>query len=188
MKLFDIKGDEVVLNAQTLGIPPFRQLYERDKSKGKKQAFKEISYITFLCDNTTDNRYRGYSEIEREKVLRRDFIKDNSWEPDALVKEAIEKFRELQKTPTSRLYESALSGANKLADYFADIDLRVIDEEGKPYYSAKELAQNLAAVGGIVRSLKQLEAIVRQEQMDATTARGGSEILEFETTAEAWID
>jgi hypothetical protein len=186
MKLFDIKGEEVVLNAQTLGIPPFKELYERDKTKGKRVAFKEISYVTFLCDNTTDNRYRGYSEGEREKVLKRDFIKDITWEPDELILEAIEKFRELQRTPTSKLYESALFGANKLAGYFQNIDFDALDEEGKPIHSAKELAQNLAAVGNIVRSLKQLEAVVRQEQQDASTARGGSEISEFETSDEAW--
>ena len=187
MKLFDIRGEEVVLNAQTLGIPPFKQLYERDKSKGKKRAYKEISYITFLCDNTTDNRYRGYSEEEREKVLKRDFIAEKGWEPDELVLDAIAKFQELQKTPTSKLYESALNGANKLAGYFTTIDFDIVDEEGKPIHSAKELAQNLSAVGNIVKSLKQLEAVVRQEQQDMTTARGGSEISEFEMSDDAWL-
>jgi len=187
MKLFDIKGETIILNAQTLGIPPFKEIYERDKSKGKKKAYEEISYVTFLCDNTTDNRYRGYSEEERVRVLKRDFIKDLTWEPDDLVKEAIEKFRELQKSPTSKLYEAALNGANKLAGYFTNIDFELIDDEGKPIHSAKELAQNLAAVGNIVRSLKQLEAVVRQEQQDATTARGGSEISEFEATGQAWL-
>lgn len=188
MKLFDIKGDEIVLNAQTLGIPPFKKLYERDKSKGKRNALRELSYITFLCDNTTDNRYRGYDELQREKVLRRDFLEDENWEPDEDIIEAIEKFKELQKTPTSKLYESALSGANKLAGYFQNIDFDSVDEEGKPIHSAKELAQNLASVGNIVKSLKMLEAVVRQEQQDATTARGGSSISEFEITAEGWLE
>jgi len=186
MKLFDIKGEEVVLNAQTLGIPAFKKLYERDKVKGKQQAFKEISYITFLCDNTTDNRYRGYGEDERERILKRDFIHDSDWEPDALVLKAIDAFRDLQKTPTSRLYEAALSGANKLAGYFQNISFDELDEDGRPINSAKELAQNLAAVGNIVKSLKQLEAVVRQEQQDATTARGGAVISEFEASNKAW--
>ena len=187
MKLFDIKGEDIILNAQTLGIPSFKAVYERDKSKGKKRAYQEISYVTFLCDNTTDNRYRGYSEEERVRVLKRDFIKDVEWVPDELVLQAIESFRELQKTPTSKLYESALNGANKLAGYFQNINFEIMDNEGRPIHSAKELAQNLAAVGNIVKSLKQLEAVVRQEQQDATTARGGSEITEFEATGEAWI-
>ena len=74
-----------------------------------------------------------------------------------------------------------------MAGYFQNIDFDEIDEDGKPIHSAKELAQNLAAVGNIVRSLKQLEAVVRQEQQDASTARGGSEISEFEISDEAWM-
>ena len=179
MKLFDIKGEEVILNVQVLGIPPFKELYERDKSKGKKQAHKEIAYITFLCDNTVDNHYRGYSENDRNRILKRDFLKDENYEPDDLVLEGIEKFKELQKTATSRLYESALDGVNKLAGYFTNIDFNDLGEDGKPIHSAKELAQNLSAVGNIVKSLKQLEAVVRQEQQDATTARGGNIISEF---------
>jgi len=186
MKLFDIKGEEVVLNVQVLGIPPFKELYERDKSKGKRNAHKEISYITFLCDNTIDNHYRGYSEIDRRRILKRDFIGNENWEPDELVLKAINKFKNLQKTPTSRLYEAALDGANKLAGYFTNIDFNTLDEDGKPIHSAKELAQNLSAVGNIVRSLKQLEAVVRQEQQDASTARGGNIINEFETSDQAW--
>lgn len=187
MKLFDIKGEQVVLNAQVLGIPPFKALYERDKSKGKKQAHKEIAYITFLCDNTIDNHYRGYSIQEREKILKRDFMKDVNYKPDELVVEAIEKFKDLQKTSTSRLYESALDGANKLAGYFTNIDFDEVDDDGRALHSAKELAQNLAAVGNIVRSLKQLEQVVRQEQQDASTARGGNTISEFEVSDGAWI-
>ena len=186
MKLFDIKGEQVILNAQVLGIPPFKELYERDKSKGKKKAYQEISYITFLCDNTIDNHYRGYGEREREEILKRDFIKNENYQPDELVLEAIIKFKDLQKTPTSRLYESALDGANKLAGYFTNINFDELDSEGKPIHSAKELAQNLAAVGNIVKSLKQLEQVVRQEQQDASTARGGNVISEFESSDEAW--
>ena len=187
MKLFDIKGEQVILNAQVLGIPPFKALYERDKSKGKKQAHKEIAYVTFLCDNTTDNHYRGYSELDRARILKRDFIRDENYEPDEVILEAIEKFKNLQKTSTSRLYEAALDGANKLAGYFTNIDFNEIGEDGKPLHSAKELAQNLAAVGNIVKSLKQLEQVVRQEQQDASTARGGNIISEFEASDKAWI-
>ena len=187
MKLFDIKGEQVILNAQVLGIPPFKTLYERDKSKGKKQAHKEIAYVTFLCDNTTDNHYRGYNMQDREKILKRDFMRDVDYEPDTTLLKAIEKFKDLQKTSTSRLYESALDGANKLAGYFTNIDFNELGDDGRPLHSAKELAQNLASVGNIVKSLKQLEQVVRQEQQDASTARGGNIISEFETSDEAWI-
>jgi len=187
MKLFDIRGEEVILNAQVLGIPAFKDLYERDKTKGKKVAYKEISYVTFLCDNTTDNMYRGYDESDRERILKRDFIRDKNWKPDKLILDAIKKFKELQRTATSKLYESALNGANKLAGYFTNVNFDDLDEDGKPLHSAKELAQNLSAVGNIVKSLKQLEAVVRQEQQDASVARGGNIINEFEISDEAWI-
>lgn len=187
MKIFDIKGDKVVLNSQSLGVPAFKALWERDKGKIKKRAEDEIAYVTFLCDTTLDNPYRGYSENERAKVLKRSIFKDEKWVADSLVETAIEEFRALQKTPTSRLYEESLSAVDKLSGYFKKIDFDKVDDEGKPFYSAKELAQNLSAIGNIVRSLKQLEQIVRQEQMEVTTARGGSYIGEFELGVD-WLN
>jgi hypothetical protein len=187
MKIFDIKGDKVVLNSQTLGVPSFKVLWERDKTKDKKRAENEITYITFLCDTTLDNPYRGYSEYERDRVLKRTIFKREDWVGDSLVEDAITEFKALQKTATSRLYEESLSAVDKLSGYFRKIDFDKTDDDGKPIYSAKELAQNLSAIGNIVRSLKQLEQIVRQEQMEVTTARGGSYIGEFELKGD-WLD
>jgi hypothetical protein len=47
-KLFDIVAGEVVLNADALAIAPFKTLWDKDTSKTKSQATKEISYIVYM--------------------------------------------------------------------------------------------------------------------------------------------
>ena len=134
MKIFDIEGTDIVLDPQVLGIPPFTDLWDRDKSNSKHRAYNEIRYVTFLCDISLDNKYRGYPEEERQKVLKRDFFGDENWEPDELVMEAIDKFLSFQETANSRLFKAAQKAQEKLSEYFENVDFKELDGNGKPVY------------------------------------------------------
>ena len=179
MKVFDISNGTVVLDPARLIIPEFNDIWKRDKTKDKVKAIKEISYIVFMYDLSVDNPYRGYLETERRHVLKQDYFTP-TWEPDELVEKAIKKFKELTETTNTRLLASARSAAEKLAFYFEEVDFKKVDAQGKPAYSARDLASNLAAVGNIVKSLTQLEEQIRKEALDSSLARGGSDIGIYE--------
>jgi len=180
MKLFDIVNGKVVMNPQVLTMPEFKFIWDRDDDIDKDKAVKEISYVVFLCDESLTNPYRAYKEGDRQDVLLRDFIKDKKWKPDKHIEAAIAKFMEATQTTNSRLLKSAKNAAEKLAGYFDMIDFNEVDKDGKYLYSAKELASNLAAVGNIVKSLHQLEEMVKKEQLETNTVRGGGEIGFYE--------
>jgi hypothetical protein len=188
LKPFDIQGDKVTFTPEFLAVPEFKALWNRDYSRGKRKATQELSYIVFLCDNTVSNPYRGYSEEIREEILREDFIGRKDWEPDEEIKAAIKKLEHLLETTSSRLLKSSRIAADKLGIYFETIDFSKVDENGKPIYSARELASNLSAVGNIIKSLKTLEDQVRKEQLDDNLARGGAEINPFEIPSETLIN
>lgn len=179
MKVIDIEGDKISLTAEALSVPQFYVLWERDRGKFKKKAIKELTYVTFLIDNTTSNPYRGYGEDLRKEQLIKDFFEEG-WEPDAEVIEAVEKMRSLQKTTSSRLVSSAKQAADKLADYYSSVDFTKYSVDGKPLYSAKDVQGNIKDLFSTIKSLFALEEQLRKEQMDGNTARGGFEIGEFE--------
>lgn len=183
MKIFDIENNKVVLNPQSLSVPEFKLIWERDKNKMKGTATKEISYIVFLCDESVDNPYRAYKDDDRERILLKDFM-DSNWKPDQLVLQGIEKFKELKQTTNSRLLRSAKKAAEKLSEYFDSVDFNVKDNSGRPVFSSRDLASNLKEVAGIVKSLNLLEDMVRKEQMEGTNIRGGGDIGLYETRRE----
>ena len=180
MKAFDIQGDSVTFTPEFLAVPEFKAIWNRDKRKGKAQAIKELSYVAFLCDNTVYNPYRGYSEDVRAEELIKDFIGDITWKPDQEVTKAVSKLHGLLETTSSRLLKSSMIATDKLGVYFETIDFTLLDDNGKPVYSARELASNLSAMGNIVKSLKILEEQVKKEQLDDNITRGGFEIGDFE--------
>jgi hypothetical protein len=174
-KLFDIVKNEVRLNPDIIAVPAFNVLWERDTSRNKTTAKKELSYIVFLSDFKSP--YRDLPPKEKVSIIRADiFGKRSDWKPDELVQEAIDKYRQLQKTPTMYLLESAEEAVDKLANYFRTVDFEGADDIGK---AAKDLASSVVTVGNIRKSLSSLKQQVETEISD-TNARGNTEIYYYE--------
>lgn len=139
-----------------------------------------MSFITFLCSSSLDNPYRNYAEVDRIKVLKKDFFSNEEADLDELILSAIDKYKETQDTVAVRLLRSARSAADKMSQYFDRVNFEDTDKFGKPMYSAKDLASNLKEIGNIVKSLRTLEDLVKMEQIGSAKIRGGSDIGDYE--------
>jgi hypothetical protein len=179
MRLIDIEGDRIVPTPECLAVPEFHALWKRDRSKFKKKAIQELTYVTFLVDNTIHNPYRGYGEDVRDIELRKDYFEEG-WTPDQGVQDAVGKYRSMQKTTSSRLVSAAQVAADKLADYYTGVNFIERDENGKLVYSASEVQKNIKDLSNTIKSLFALEEQLRKEQLDGNLSRGGFEIGEFE--------
>lgn len=170
MRLFDIVNGVVQMNPTTLWIPEFKALWDRDKSKDKKQATSEISYIVFM--HSFVSPYTGYSEKEREKKVRKDCfgVKSEEWKPDTEVKAAIKKFLTLQDTPTLRLLKAAKEGIDKITEYYENVTAE----------RAADIIKNTKELGALVKSLDILTKQVEKEQLENSNIRGGQAIGLFE--------
>ena len=176
--LFDLKGGQIVLNAESLAVPIFNKIWKRDKSKSKDRANKEIAYIFFMCD--FNSPYMAYPGNKKRDIILNDFMKDPKWKEDKEIKEAMNKYLEFQETHTMRLMKAAKGAADKLAMYFEDIDFKEMGDNGRPLYNAKDVASNLEKVGSIVESLDKLENKIKKEIKADSRVRGGGDIGLYE--------
>jgi hypothetical protein len=85
----------------------------------------------------------------------------------------LQKYRELADTHAIKLLKSARSAVNKLEQYFKDIDLTVMDENGKLVYQAKDLVANLSKIGEVIEGLDRLEELVQKQQAKDNPNRAG---------------
>jgi hypothetical protein len=171
-ELFNIKDGKIVITPDKLAIPVFKQIYERDKSKNKDIAFKELSYIFFMVD--FNSPYQSYPNDKKEKMIIEDIFKDK-WSPDKLVKEGITKYTEFTDTAVIRLVRSAQNACDKLADYFNNVDYTLKDDNDKLVYTAKDVVLNLKNIGDISDSLSKLEEKIKKDIKQTSKVRGGGE-------------
>ena len=178
MGLFDYSDYRVVISPDAVAIPAFKELWERDKTKEKHKATQELSYIYFLHDFKSP--YSIYPAEDRQVKVLEDFIKDPDWKPDAKVKVAEDAYNEFQMTYSMRFLESARGLADKLREYFDEVDFHATDENGKPTYSAKDAVSNLKQVGDIIESLDKVEEKVKKEIDEKAKIRGKKVIRDRE--------
>jgi hypothetical protein len=179
MGLFSLKEDKIVLDPDTFAIPEFLKIWKADRSTGKADATKILSYIYFYCDFASP--YAIYPLHQRKEMLIKDFLRgDGDLIKSVAVEDAIKKYKSFNDTPSMRLLESAQIACDKLADYFETLDFKELDDTGRPVYLAKDVAANLKAVGGIIESLNKTTEQVKKEVTASVKVRGGGEIGDYE--------
>jgi len=152
-----------------LWIPEFKKIWDRDKTKTKGIAGREISYIVFLHDYRSP--YQAYAESEREKKILQDYFSDiPDWKPDAAVQAAIKRFIEFQDSASLRLLRSTKLALEAINEYFKNAKPEDIDK----------IVKNAKDLGNLVQSLDKLEQQVQKEQLEKNAIRGGMEIGLFE--------
>ena len=180
--LFSVEGKIVQPNTETLLVSPFKEIWARDKSKGKENALEEFTYIEFMTSMLKSNPYKGYAPEVKEEVIKKAVITQDGWTPDNLIHQGIRYIFDLQKdgSPTFTLYLSALMAKDKLEKFFRTVDL---DERspktGLPIYKPKELSSAMLDFDKITASLAALAKKVEEELFDSIKTRGAKEISPF---------
>lgn len=180
--LFSVEGKIVQPNTETLLVSPFKEIWARDKSKGKENALEDFTYIEFMTSMLKTNPYKGYASEVKDKVVRDAVITQSNWQVDELILKGMEYIFKIQKegSPTYTLYMSALQAKDKLERFFRTVDL---DERspktGFPIYKPKELSSAMLDVDKLTASLAALAKKVEEELFDSIKTRGAKEISPF---------
>ena len=165
----------VVPDIYTLTIKEFKSILDSDKSKKKEKAMKEFAYIYYMCDHNSP--FSTYDDEEKSKEILNNLGVD--WKINSKVKAAMFKYLELTETSAVKLLKAARESVIKLEKYFKDIDLTLVDDNGRPIFHAKDLVANLSKMGAVIEGLAKLEEQVKKEEQLNTHLRGGIEVNKY---------
>ena len=169
--LFDLKDRKITFSPQALMIPELKLIWDTDKTEDKIEAIKKLSYIYFLCDYKSPYVLSVLPEL-LSKTVARDFMKDEEYLPTPDVLAGIDKYKELQKTPSMGLLEAAVITIHKLSSYLRSVDLSERDKSGKPLYKPSDVTNSLKSIGGIVESVAKVQEQIEKETIQKGRLRG----------------
>lgn len=168
--VFQIESNGVVFRPEALAIKEFAALWKRDKTKEKKKAFLEMSFVFYTEDLRSP--FKLYPVEQREqKVIEAVF--DEKWEPDSSIKAAQERYRGLTNTRSMILLKDTWASIDKLGEFLRDVTFA----SPKDASSMKGVFKDMP---GIVSSLKKLEEEVRKELEGQGSLKGGRDKAFFE--------
>ena len=166
-KQLEINEPEILL------VREFKALLDRDKTKEKTRATRELTYIYLALDYKSP--YSQYTEVERHQEALNDAEITEVEFNDPIFREACRKYRNLQDSNKSiKLLNAARLAADQFAEYFETIiDLNERDQNGKPVFSAEKVMKEMSQLSKVHEQLKILEGQVKQEMEISSGTRAG---------------
>lgn len=170
MKLFDLVDNKVQIKPESLLIIPFSEIWKGDKSKLKEKAYKDITFIWFYCD--FDSPYFNYEEDERFVLIKEQVLNDPSYKVTKLVQEGVEKYKELNLTPSMRMLDSAYTAIFKMDNYFKNIDF---DED-----DIDKVTRAITNMPKMIQAINEAKELCKKEQSTSERIRGNAQLNIFE--------
>ena len=178
MKLFRYEGYNLTISEEAMMLKPFKDLWRRDKSKGKDKALQELAYIYFMEDSRSD--YQIYvDKEERSRQVKLGEGMPESWKPDKMVTDAQEFYAGF-KSEAALLLEDIRVAITKLREFIKTIDLSAVDDKGKPIYTLNTYTATIKQIPELITSLDEAEKSIHKEAITSDKVRGSVEKAMFE--------
>ena len=178
MKLFRYEGYKLHISEEAFVLKPFKELWNRDKTKNKDKALQELAYIYFMCDPRSDYQYI-VDEEDRSKAIKEGEGIEPKWKPDNKVIEAM-KFYKQFKPVSALLLEDTRVAVDKLRQLLRNIDLTEVDDKGKPIYTLNTVTATIKQIPSLVKDLDEAEKAIAKEIMESDKVRGAQEKSMYE--------
>ena len=173
MKLIEFDGMEFKIADEALLVRPIRELFQKDKSKKKEEFWKQISYLWFMCDPRSTYMYLVSPEERSKEIKIQEGLGEN-WEPNELLKEAMEIYRAHTTTTASILLESMRKGVEQLRKFFSEFDLFAVDKNDRPIYQVSTMTAALKQIPELAKALSEAEKELAKDFATDDKARGNA--------------
>jgi hypothetical protein len=174
MKLFKFKKWQLIVSEEIWGLLPFKALLDRDKTKDKVNAMKEMLFIYFYYD--IKSNYLHMSPEEKLSEITKDIGLPKNWVIDKEVQIALDFYRMRSVTIIQKLYEDTLVSAQAIGSYLKDTELllKERDVHGKPVYDITKITNANEKIPKLMANLKAAYKEVVKEQEDNENKKKGS--------------
>ena len=179
---FDKGNYSVTYSPLFLTLSPFKKIIDRDKTKSKETAIKELSFIAFFADIRSDYMYI-VSDEERAAELVKDLELPKDWKVDNTIKQAIEFYTSRSTTVNSSIYKSACKAAIDISNYLnkTDVLLDERDENGKVVTDISKITSALEKVPKIMANLNSAHTeLIKEQKITEGRTKGSKTFNMFE--------
>lgn len=174
MRLLKYEGYTLTIEPEALTIKSIKNLWNRDKSKGKERALSELGYIYFMVDPRSTYSYITDIDSREEKIILEEGL-PKGWKPDKVVQDAMKSYKDSIITTSYLLLEDTKFAVDNLRKYLRSMDFTETDDNGKPKYPVNTLATAVNQVADLAEKLMKAERTVAQEIVENSKMRGQKE-------------
>lgn len=173
MKLFDIVGGKVVIYADLLGLPFFKDLWESDEPS-KEHSTKVISYIVLMWYFKSPYVLQLEPNL-RERKLKEIYFKDSNYTLTVEEKIAEQSYKDMIYTRNLKMLDSIRNKLDTISQYYEGSLEECLDEK-----KIKDLLAGFEKVKATVQTIDFLEKAVKAEELEGIKVRGNTQLNPYE--------
>lgn len=175
MKLFKMENWQLQVDEEAWGYKPFKKILDRDKTKDKTNAFKEMFFIWNFCDVKSDYMHLTDLEVRTEEI-KKDIGLNKTWKIDKDIQAAIDFYNKRSISVIEQLYRQTLKAASDIGNYLGNAEqlLHERDDRDKPVYDVSKITMAVQKVPKLMKDLKEAYSEVVAEQKDTENRVKGS--------------
>lgn len=172
MKLFNLDDTyTVTFEAEIFLLDSFKKLKESRK-KDISKLYKEMSYIYFFCDMSSDFQYQPDEKLRTIDIKK--YVKlPEKWKPDAILESCIETYNHLSQTISSKLLKSVYIAVDKVGLHLETVDLTERDKNMKPVFNQKDVIASVKQIPDLLKAIRQAESEYVKNKEINEKLRGG---------------
>lgn len=161
MRLIEFDGMDFKLADEAMLVKPIRELFRKDKSSRKKEFWKQISYLWFMCDPRSSYQYL-IDESERSAEIIQQEGLGESWKPSPLLQEAMDVYKRQSVTTASLLLDDMRFGLDSIRQIIRKIGKSINDAE-KDDEGGSKLAMKLdKALDSMTKAVDKIPDLARK--------------------------
>lgn len=180
MKLFELKNWSLHVSEEAWGLLPFKKILERDKTKSKSKAMKEMLFVFYFCD--IKSNYLLMDEDIRAAEIKKDVDLPEKWAIDTTVQEAIDFYTKHSTSIIENLYKDTLESAKAIGAYLRNTKelLEERDVKGNPVYDIAKITASAQRIPKLMDDLNSAYDRVVKEKEATDRQKGSKKFNMFE--------
>jgi hypothetical protein len=182
MKLFTLDNKwNLLVSEEAWGLIPFKNILERDKTKEKEMAIKEMLFVYYFCDIRSN--YLQMEEDVRTREIQHDIGLPEDWVKDEVIDIAIEFYNKRSKSVIQQLYEDTLMSAQAIGSYLRNTEalLQERDMQGKTVTDITKLTNANEKVPKLMANLKAAyKEVIKEKEDNENKSKGARSFNTFE--------
>jgi hypothetical protein len=175
---FNIKNNKLIIDAQTLTVSAFNDIWESDSSKNKSHACNLLVYVFHVSDITEKNPFRDLPDSQRDAYAKRNAFGDQNYKfkkgEEELIARAKAWYEALNNNSILRLSIAMDMKLDQIATFLLDSKNDI-----KEMHQLEAQADLMAKVEKVLISKKRTDEFVRQ-QLEKTKIKGGQKLSPLE--------
>lgn len=184
--IFILKGNKILITPDILMYQPFRDVYNLDGATNKEEATRYFTYIWHHANPKAVPVIRGYSPADTHIYACKQSDLTDTFKPHDKIKVAIKFYKTNFISPVKEkalALLNSISKNTKIANVVDDLIEKKLQEDNITHESIaalislqKDIVNIIAQFPTQVKTLKEIEKMIDEEEKGIRMKRGGDEI------------